>query len=194
MVYIDVSKSVFSGMKKYPSDPLVRVKCFKSLQKGDSCNLSEITMGTHSGTHIDSPRHTRDGVYGVDRIAIENLICRVAILNMGDSLGEQMHAINSKKCRGILFKKNKKIRYLEKKEAKILVQNRIKLVGTEEQSVEEPGDKLHPVHKLLLNKGVVIVENLDLKKVKLGCYSFFCLPLKIRNGDGSPVRAILGYD
>ena len=39
--------------------------------------------------------------------------------------------------------------------------------------------------------GLIIVENLNLRDVAPGVYELIALPLKIRGGDGSPVRAVL---
>ena len=42
MKYIDITLTIFAGMKKYPSDPDVEVSSFKSLGKGNSCNLNRL--------------------------------------------------------------------------------------------------------------------------------------------------------
>ncbi|NQT22020.1 MAG: cyclase family protein [Candidatus Omnitrophica bacterium] len=186
MKYIDVSKPLFTGMKKYPSDPSVVIKRVKSFKKGNSCNLSKITMGSHSGTHIDAPSHILNGSGSVDAIEIEKLILKVVVLGM-----DSLPSARTGSAEGVLFKKGRKKAYLTEKDAHALLRKGIKLVGTESSSIEKSHNKRHPVHRLLLRKGVVIVENLDLRKAKPGRYSFFCLPLRIEKGDGSPVRAVL---
>jgi len=50
------------------------------------------------------------------------------------------------------------------------------------------------VHRELLGSGVVIVEGLDLREAPAGHYTLWCLPLKIRDGDGGPARAVLVGD
>ncbi len=44
---------------------------------------------------------------------------------------------------------------------------------------------------MLLEKGVVILEGLDLSRVEGGMYELICLPLKTAAEDGAPVRAVL---
>ena len=82
MKYIDITRTIFAGMKKYPSDPDVEVSSFKSLGKGNSCNLNRLVMGTHTGTHLDAPRHIFNKGTGVDRILLDSIICRAVVLDL----------------------------------------------------------------------------------------------------------------
>lgn len=192
MKYIDITKSISTGMKKYPSDPSVRVSRFKSLKKGDSCNLSKLALGSHSGTHIDAPYHIFNNTNTVDKIAIKDLICKVLVADIKELSQE---AFLKKTARqgigGVLLKDGKRKAYLTIEEAKVLVKNKIKVIGTEQMSIENSPGKSHPVHNLLLSEGVIIIETLDLGKVKPGRYRLICLPLKIAKGDGAPARVIL---
>jgi arylformamidase len=43
----------------------------------------------------------------------------------------------------------------------------------------------------LLGAGVIAVEGLNLKGIEPGKYTLVCLPVKIKDGDGAPARAIL---
>jgi len=190
MEYIDVTQKIFPGMKRYPSDPEVTIKAFKSLKRGDSCNLLQLSLGSHSGTHIDAPKHVFDTGSAVDELNIDNLICKVAVVELRHLRGKKiLNCLRRNKIKGLLIKRKSAKLTLE--DARILINNKISLVGTESLTIEEPEARSHPVHKLLLGKGIVIVENLSLRKVKPGCYGFICLPLKIAGADGAPVRAIL---
>ena len=75
--------------------------------------------------------------------------------------------------------------------AKWIVQNGIGLIGVDFLSIEQRGANGHPVHHILLENGVVIVEGLDLGNVEPGAYTLVCLPLKVVDGDGGPARAML---
>lgn len=196
MKYIDISQVIYSGMKKYPSDPPVRVSPFKSLAKGNSCNLSTISCGSHSGTHIDAPRHVFKKKSTVDKIKIKDLICDVAVVDIKQLLKKsfKIKMKKNKNIKGVLLKSGMKKSGLTAREAKMLLEQKIKLVGTEGMSIEESNDSSHPVHRLLLKNDIIIVENLNLKKVKQGLYKLICLPLKIKRGDGAPCRAILMHD
>jgi arylformamidase len=64
-------------------------------------------------------------------------------------------------------------------------------VGVDFLSVEKASGGDHPVHKMLLGNGTIIVEGLDLSGAEPGSYTFACLPLRITGGDGGPARAAL---
>lgn len=191
MKYIDISQTIYSGMKKYPSDPSVKISQFKSLKKGNSCNLSKLVLGSHSGTHIDSPRHIFNKGKSVDDIRIKDLILGVVVMNTEELSTRKRLA---KKIKGVLIKSTKNKTGLSLREAKEIVSQKIKVVGIDQMSIEESRDKSHSVHRLLLGQGKIIIENLDLTEVKPGYYQLICLPLKIAKGDGAPARAILIYD
>ena len=194
MKYIDISQAIITGMKKYPSDPRVEIHCFKSLKNGDSCNLSKIIFGSHTGTHIDAPRHVFNKRSGVDNIKIKDLVCDVVVIENKALLGKKHVRKRLKNVKGVLLKGKKDEGALTLKEAKVLIDCKMKVIGTEAMSIEKSQDKSHPVHRFLLGKGLVIVEGLDLKKARPGCYKLICLPLKIIRGDGAPARVILTYD
>lgn len=80
--------------------------------------------------------------------------------------------------------------------ARWLVERGVRLVGTDFISIEnaDAGRGTYPVHRELLGAGVVIVEGLDLREAPAGRYTLWCLPLKIRDGDGGPARAVLVSD
>ena len=46
-------------------------------------------------------------------------------------------------------------------------------------------------HKILTSGGVAILENLALKDIPEGDYELIALPLRLRDADSSPVRAVL---
>jgi arylformamidase len=58
-------------------------------------------------------------------------------------------------------------------------------------SIEQFGSVTFPVHKLLLGRGVLIIEGLDLRAVAAGHYTLACLPLNLQGVDGAPARAVL---
>ena len=83
--------------------------------------------------------------------------------------------------------------YLEKSCAEFLVSKKIKAVGIDSLGIER-NQPNHPTHNILAEKNIPIFEGLDLSKIKQGNYFFHGLPLKIKNGDASPVRAVLVKD
>ncbi|MBF0301506.1 MAG: cyclase family protein, partial [Desulfamplus sp.] len=55
-IIIDLSHPIYDGMPCYPGDPGVRIERVKQIGK-DRVNVTEISMGSHTGTHLDAPSH-----------------------------------------------------------------------------------------------------------------------------------------
>lgn len=79
--------------------------------------------------------------------------------------------------------------FLSEDGAEFLLESGAKLIGTDALSIERDGGL--EVHKLLLRNDTFIVEGLRLEEVPPGHYELICLPMKIADGDGAPVRAVL---
>jgi arylformamidase len=75
--------------------------------------------------------------------------------------------------------------------AEYLVSLGVKLVGVDYYSVEQFHSGHHRTHRTLLERGIVIVEGLDLSEIEPGDYEFVCLPLRLQGLDGAPARAVL---
>ena len=75
--------------------------------------------------------------------------------------------------------------------AEILAAMDIKLVGLDSPSMDAMDSKTLSAHKILCKAGISHLENLDLSEVPPGDYELIALPLKLRDSDSSPVRAIL---
>ncbi len=176
--------------------------------------VSLLSMTTHTGTHVDAPKHFLGRKAGsVDKLDLSKLIGPCEVIELpphlsSPSRGEGWEGIFRRLNKGdrVLFKtSNSRRRLLEKKnfvtdyvslnleQAKLLAAKKIALVGVDYLGVEAKGSqgRGHPVHKTLLKAGIVVVEGLNLSKIKPGHYNLAVLPLKIVNGDGAPARAIL---
>jgi arylformamidase len=79
---------------------------------------------------------------------------------------------------------------LEEDAVEFLLGHRVKGVGIDAISLDETGPTDFPVHRRLFGRGIIFIENLTgLEQLPAGGFLFSCLPLKLRDGDGSPVRA-----
>jgi len=81
--------------------------------------------------------------------------------------------------------------YLTPQTAALLVERGANLAGVDYLDVDRCGDSQYTVHRTLLGAGVLILEGLDLAGVPPGRYRLAAFPLRIQDGDGSPVRAVL---
>jgi arylformamidase len=84
--------------------------------------------------------------------------------------------------------------YITRGAARFLVEAGVKLVGIDALSVGSPVDPdttTPDTHQILLGNEIWIIEGLNLTGVNPGNYNLICLPLKLKDTEGSPVRAII---
>jgi len=208
---IDVSVPVGPGMLTYPGDPVVSTERVSDMSSGDSSNVSLVSMSTHTGTHVDPPVHfVADGAT-IDQVPLDTLIGPARVIDMrgvstigAPELEDREVPASTER---LLFLTDWSARWgevsptfpevytaLSPDGARWLVERGVRLVGTDFISIESTGDPTFPVHRTLLGANVAIVEGLDLREVRPGVYTLWCLPLKIRDGDGGPARAVLVSD
>lgn len=203
--FYDLTLELKEDIIVYPGDPNFEIDNVCSISLGDSYNISSISMGTHTGTHIDAPRHFYNESGTIDEISMDKLIGEVKVFDMG-SLKEiskqHIEDFNIEEGDKIFFKTNnskllKNNIYSEdfvsltKDAAEYLADKKVPTVGIDYLSIEKSNSEFNDVHLLLLKKDVVIVEGINLSDVEEGIYNFAALPLKIKDGDGAPARVVL---
>src|SRR3989304_4701983 len=205
MTFYDVTLPISNAMITWPSDPAVSITGTSLISQGGFCNLSELKIGSHCGTHIDAPSHFLENGSTIDQRALENLIGETTVFefknkeNIDVSDIKQLRFDNVKR---VLFKTvnssywklsafKKDFVYLTKDAAQYLVDKGIRLVGVDYLSVEKFESQQAETHHILLRNDVIILEGLDLSTVEPGRYELIALPLKIKDGDGSPARVVL---
>ena len=204
---IDLSPPVSPDLPVWPGDPSVRVTRVASLAAGDGFNLTELALSAHTGTHVDAPAHYLPGGAGADVLPLEALVGPARVVETGDAAiitAELLAGLAiPAETQRLLFRTRNSARGLilspdfhtdfaaiSADGAQWLVDRGVKLVGMDYYSVA-PYDDLARTHQILLQAGVVIVEGLNLTDVAPGGYQFVCLPLKLKDADGAPARAIL---
>jgi arylformamidase len=203
--WIDVSVPIRTGMVHYPGNPEVRLEFVKHLERGDPATVSKLTLGVHTGTHLDAPVHFIRDASGVDRLPLEALIGVARVIDVPDveAVTAQhlvLHAIGAGER--ILLRTRNSIRcwntdefiadysYLSADAATLLAQRQVRTIGIDYLSIGG-GDSGIEVHHILLDAGIVILEGLDLSKISPGWHDLICLPLRLSGCDGSPARALL---
>ena len=192
MMIYDISQEVFS-CKVFPGDPSPEAERMLSIEKGDVCNLTKISMCAHNGTHVDAPYHFLDEGRTLDQIPLEAYVgdCFV-VHHEGDVNAENAREILTKACalqageRILIGGKTT----VTEEAAKVFAEAGIKLIGNESQTVG-PENGPMAVHLILLGAEVVLLEGIVLKKVPEGKYLLNAAPLNLAGADGAPCRAIL---
>ena len=202
MKYIDISWPITPKMTAYKNrGDNVFFEETKTWD-GDQARETSITMGLHTGTHIDAPSHM---LAQGDSLTLDSAVigsCQVLdMTDVEDSITVDDLLKHELKADKILFKtSNSSLNdtaqfdynfvYLSHSAANYLVEQNIKAVGIDYLGIER-NQPNHETHITLLNSGVRVIEGLRLGHVKAGTYELFCLPLAIIGFEAAPARALL---
>lgn len=201
----DVTVPISRDLVVYPGDPPIKLDRRKVIGKKDSrVNLSRLSFGSHTGTHVDPPFHFIEEGITVDKLPLELLMGRARVVEIKAQCIDEsaLREFDFAEDVRLLFKTRNSYLWSEKKfvedfvyitpgAARVLVEEGIKVVGIDYLSVEKFGIDEPETHLTLLGAGTVIVEGLDLREVEPGIYDMACLPLKVKDGDGAPARVVL---
>lgn len=208
---VDLTNELENGMPTYPGDPAPSFESAATLEK-NGVNLTRLTLGSHTGTHVDAPRHFIEGGIGIDEIQPSRLIAEATVVDLsGKPMGT---GITSADLRAGLVGEvrrgdvvvcytgcskhwgdpsvNSRYTFLTPDAADYLLSCGVKGVGIDFLSVEEYGARAALVHKKLLGAGVYIIESLSsaISRFIGERFLLIALPVKLKGGDGSPCRAV----
>jgi len=205
MKLIDVTVPLDSNLPIYPGNTPFSLEAIKRIGRGDSSNVSTLHLSAHAGTHVDAPRHFFDDGPGTEALPLEMLVGRARVIEVTTRKGitaEDLARIDlSEDVRVLIKTPNSRLwgspefhtDYVGISEsgARHLVDHGIKVVGVDYLSVEEfkhPGAR---AHHILLGRGTIGIEGLNLRDVEPGPYEMYCLPLRVVGSDGAPARVVL---
>ncbi len=173
---------------------------------GSFCNTSLLSMSSHTGTHVDAPRHfIADGstVEAIDPdtligpALVLELMCITGVITEGDLRGR----VPEGTVRLLIKTRNSRLigdgRFhtgfvaLGEDAALYLAKAGVKLVGLDYYSIAPYDDPVRPHRAFLSAPGAVALENIDLRQAEEGWFDLVCLPLPVVGGDGAPARALI---
>src|SRR5687768_1902789 len=192
----------------YEGDAPMRFEFLKDMRRGDALTLSAYSLGAHSGTHIDAPMHfIRDGA-SIDRVPLEPLIGAARVIDIPDNVqaidAAELNRHEWRSAQRVLFRTRSSVRgwmasptfhrdfaYVAPDAAQLLADAGVQLVGIDYISAEQFGAPAPRAHRILLGKGIPIVEGLALAAVPAGEYDLIVLPMKVAGHEGAPARAVM---
>ena len=214
--FIDLSLEICEGMPTYPSPwhPIVDIKQIGRINMEQRRSYA-VTLGTHTGTHMDSPAHmVQDGIT-IDMIPLTTIVGTTKVIDFSrKGRGDKITLDDIKSC-GATIKEGDRILiktgwykhwgsngyydrwpWITAEAAHYIVEQGVILVALDIPSPDDPLSdtgygKHSPIHDIFLQNGVILIEylnnTLDIhqKEIKL-----IALPLKVKGCDGFPVRAI----
>ncbi|HEX2722955.1 MAG TPA: cyclase family protein [Gemmatimonadaceae bacterium] len=202
----DISIPVVNDGLVYPGNPAISIEQQQSITKGAGANVSRISFGSHTATHVDAARHFIDHGRTVDQIGLGRLVGRAILISVDSSLmsigrrdleqhqlmGHTRVLIRSRNSGFLLDREfHPDYTYLAPDAAEYLLSLGVDFVGVDYLSIEQFHSGHHRTHRTLLERDVVIAEGLLLSEPPDGEYELICLPLKLAGVDGAPARAIL---
>jgi len=225
MKIIDLSHIIHDDIQIYPGDPAPSIRRGLTHEK-DYCHVDVLTLGSHTGTHIDAPFHFFKKGKKIDEFPVQRFVGDGVLIDVSGKSDreliepEDVEAYRTEIAEGdfVIFRTGRDKyfgtpRYylhpfLSPQGAQLLVKMGVSLVGidalnidptyyeiteadTSAKNLPDAEEYGYPVHDILLGNDLLIVENLcNLEKIRQikGIYSF--LPLKLKDADGSPIRAV----
>ena len=203
---IDITPPIRTSMPIYPGNPAVSVTTVRDVREGAHSTLSQVTMGTHTGTHVDAPGHFIAGAPLLEEMPLEALVgpARVLAISAQREISVDELAVHDIACgeRVLLRTRNSDTLwqlnefsphyvYLSTEAAEYLARVRPACVGVDYLSVGGHKANGTEVHHALLGAGIMVIEGLDLSAASPGDYELLCLPLNIAGVEAAPARAVL---
>jgi arylformamidase len=204
--WIDVSVPIHTGMVHWPDNPPVLIERVLDMARGDAANVSKLSLGVHTGTHMDAPIHFIAGGVGIDSAPLDALMGLARVIEIADSDSikvEELEPYHPQSGERLLFKTRNSARcwqtddfvedfvYLSQEAARYLAAQRVQMVGVDYLSVGGFFKDGPETHHALLSAGIWIIEGLNLAAIQPGMYELICLPLRIAGADGAPARAVV---
>jgi arylformamidase len=208
MKIIDLSHTLKNNMPVYPGDaPPVFTKVMT--HEKDDVQVTRMNITTHHGTHLDCPLHFIHKGLNTENSVLENFYARALIVDCTSyGAGDEIPAAHFHPYREVLEKISWVIIYtgwyrhwgkeeytrsfpvLSAEATAFLIKYKIKGIGLDVISIDAVDSADFPNHQLTLGNGTYIIENLtNLHAVTEQIFTLSALPLKILDGDGSPIRA-----
>lgn len=206
--WIDVSVPLRTGMVHWPDNPPVSIERTLNIELGDVANVSRLSMGAHTGTHMDAPLHFFQKGKGIHTMPLSVGVGQARVIEIYDPESikpEELRPHRIQWGERILFKTQNSPRcwqtdnfvedfvYISQEAARYLASLQVQTIGIDYLSVGGFTKDGIETHHALLEAGIWLIEGLNLTNVIAGKYELICLPLKIEDADGAPARAILRF-
>lgn len=206
---IDLTHTLHNGITVYPGTLAPEFEQGNTIPKDGFAELT-IRMCTHTGTHIDAPSHLLPGAKSLDRFPIDQFTGAATLVDAASESRITLGALERageriSQAEFVLFRTGWEAKWntpayfeafptLTPEAAHWLAAFNLKAVGLDAISVDRVEDAHLPNHRILLEREILIIENLaSLGRLPGGLFELHCLPLKIENADGAPVRAFASF-
>jgi arylformamidase len=210
----DITRLLGPGLQAWPGDPPFEVETVALLARGDVFEVTRLSMSLHTGSHLDAPSHVIEEAGDLGSVPLELLIGPARLIHvpvsrpisradlegaLGLSPGAEAPAaapftrllLRTESAESLHHDVMPAFATLTEEAAAFLIRIGVRVVGIDTPSVDPPDSADPSAHRLFARSGTAILEWLDLKGVAPGSYYLIALPLRLKDVEASPVRAVL---
>lgn len=207
MKIYDVSALISREIPVFEGNPAASITGRAQMAKGAACNTSMLAFDSHTGTHVDAPYHFVADGKTIDQLPIDYFMGKAKVFDLTGRkavTAEDLKGLDIREGDIVIFRTDNSVErrmeqsdfyrefvYISHDGAAYLAEKKVKGVGVDYLSVEQFTAKIPDTHRTLLGSEILIVEGLVLTDIAPGEYTLLALPLRLKGGDGSPVRAVL---
>lgn len=94
---MDITVPISHSTPVFPGDPEPSIESACTLEK-DGCAVSSLSLGSHTGTHVDAPSHILKDGLTIDNLNLENLMGPAVVLDFSRKTGALTDSILDKAC------------------------------------------------------------------------------------------------
>ena len=197
---VDITRALTTGHPNWPGDTPFKLDLTADIQLGSAVNIMALSTSTHSGNHLDAPFHYSKGGGRLATVPLDALIGDAQVIDARPGVVPELLGPFPDLPERVLLFTGEPAHWEVFPEAftpltpeliHALADRGVKLVGTDAPSVDALTSKTLVAHRACLERGVTILEGLNLQSVGEGLFELICLPLSLPDADASPVRAIL---
>lgn len=216
MAYYDLTQPFHGEMPHSAALPSPELETLRRVED-EGTNVQRYSAPTHVGTHVDAPLHFVPDGTTIDEIHLERFAGAGVVLDLERDGPEEISLaavqaaaadIGGVEPGDIVFVRTGWGRHFEDDETyqrypwladdvgEWLLEREVKLLGVDTISPDRPRAMrpedwdAYPIHRTLLPEGVLIAEHLYLEEVAGQRLELFGFPMKLRGGDGAPIRMV----
>jgi len=208
MRIVDLSHPISPAMPLWPGTPKPEFSDLCTVGR-DGFGERWLQMSSHTGTHLDAPAHLFEGAATIDRMPVERFVGKGALLDLRAASSELVsldqlliHRATIEQADFLLLhtgwsrfwgsdEYNCDYPVLSSEAAAWLVGLKLKGIGIDAPSFDDPGSEALPNHRCLLGSGLILIENLTaLDQLDGSDFLLSALPLPISGAEACPVRAV----
>lgn len=199
----DISPLISESIAVFPGDTPFKRNVLMSQDQGSHLDLSSIQTTLHVGAHADAVNHYGKNEPGIELKDLRTYMGGCQVIEVTTAFNQRISLydfdVKAVVSSRILFKTNSfnpnqwrdDFVSLSPEVIEALAERGVILVGIDTPSIDPATSKNLESHKAILAANMSVLEGLVLDEVKEGVYQLIALPLRIKDADASPVRAIL---